>query len=233
MRPNWWRSRPILEGAGIPVKGVLTHAGSSYDCASVDAIRAMAEQERAAAVHAAARLRAAGMACPVVSVGSTPTALFAQHLEGVTEVRAGVFVFFDLVMAGLNVCSLDDIAAVGAGHRDRAPARQGLDPAGRGLDGHVARPRHRQPAGGPGLRPGVRPRWPAARRTASWWAPTRSTASWRTARASWTARRTCPWAPRCESCRTTPVPPQPSIDRYQVVGPDRQVTATWPRFNGW
>lgn len=100
----------FLEGAGIPVKGVLTHAGSSYDCRSVDAIRAMAEQERAAVVHAAERLRAAGMACPVVSMGSTPTALFAEHLEGVTEMRAGVFVFFDLVMAGLNVCRVDDIA---------------------------------------------------------------------------------------------------------------------------
>lgn len=100
----------FLEGAGLPVKGVLTHAGSSYDAFTVDAIRAMAEQERAAVVHAAERLRAAGIACPVVSVGSTPTALFAEHLEGVTEVRAGVFVFFDLVMAGLNVCQTDDIA---------------------------------------------------------------------------------------------------------------------------
>ena len=27
-----------------------------------------------------------------------------------TEVRAGVFVFFDLVMAGLDVCAIDDIA---------------------------------------------------------------------------------------------------------------------------
>jgi D-serine deaminase-like pyridoxal phosphate-dependent protein len=99
-----------LEAAGIPVKGVLTHAGSSYDCKTVDAIREVAEQERSLTVRAAERLRAAGFACPVVSIGSTPTALFAQHLEGVTEVRAGVFVFFDLVMAGLGVCSVDDVA---------------------------------------------------------------------------------------------------------------------------
>jgi D-serine deaminase-like pyridoxal phosphate-dependent protein len=70
----------------------------------------MAEQERAQVVHAAGRLRAAGHAAPVVSVGSTPTALFARRLDGVTEVRAGVFVFFDLVMAGLGVCAVDDIA---------------------------------------------------------------------------------------------------------------------------
>lgn len=100
----------FLDASGINVKGVLTHAGGSYDCRSVEAIRDMAQQERLAVVTAASRLRAAGLSCPVVSVGSTPTALCAEHLEGVTEVRAGVFVFFDLVMAGLNVCRVEDIA---------------------------------------------------------------------------------------------------------------------------
>src|SRR3546814_5431242 len=55
-------------------------------------------------------LRDAGLPCPVVSVGSSPTAHFARNLDGVTEVRAGVYVFFDLVMAGIGVCTLDDIA---------------------------------------------------------------------------------------------------------------------------
>jgi D-serine deaminase-like pyridoxal phosphate-dependent protein len=45
-----------------------------------------------------------------VSVGSTPTAHFARDLTGVTEVRAGVFMFFDLVMAGIGVCRIEDIA---------------------------------------------------------------------------------------------------------------------------
>jgi D-serine deaminase-like pyridoxal phosphate-dependent protein len=49
-------------------------------------------------VRAAAHLRDAGFACPVVSLGSTPTALAATRLSGVTDVRAGNFVFFDLVM---------------------------------------------------------------------------------------------------------------------------------------
>jgi D-serine deaminase-like pyridoxal phosphate-dependent protein len=88
----------------------MTHAGSSYNCRSVAAIRAVAEQERAGAVRAATRLRGAGFPCPTVSVGSTPTATFAEDLTGVTEVRAGVYVFFDLVMAGLSVCTQDDIA---------------------------------------------------------------------------------------------------------------------------
>jgi D-serine deaminase-like pyridoxal phosphate-dependent protein len=95
---------------GGVVRGVMTHAGGSYDCRSTAAIAAMAAQERAAVVAAAARLRTAGHGCPVVSVGSTPTALFAQDLTGVTEVRAGVYVFMDLVMAGLGVCAIDDVA---------------------------------------------------------------------------------------------------------------------------
>ncbi len=99
-----------LADGGVIVAGVMTHAGGSYDCRSDAALQAMAEQERDRTVRAAMRLRDAGHAAPVVSVGSTPTAMFARDLTGVTEVRAGVFVFFDLVMAGLNVCAIDDIA---------------------------------------------------------------------------------------------------------------------------
>ncbi|USE77953.1 alanine racemase [Cupriavidus gilardii] len=98
------------EGHGAWLAGVLTHAGDSYNCRSAAAIEALAEQERAGAVRAAQRLRAAGHAAPVVSVGSTPTAHFARSLDGVTEVRAGVFVFFDLVMNGIGVCDTSDIA---------------------------------------------------------------------------------------------------------------------------
>ena len=101
----------VLHEEGACLRGVMTHAGESYGCRSVEAIADMAEQERWAAVSCAQAIRQAGLPCPVVSVGSTPTAHFARNLEGVTEVRAGVYVFFDLVMAGLGVCSVDDIAA--------------------------------------------------------------------------------------------------------------------------
>lgn len=128
--------------------GVMTHAGDSYNCRTTDAIADMAEQERGAVARSAAVLRSGGYACPVVSVGSTPTATFARSLEGVTEVRAGVFVFHDLVMAGLGVCRVEDIAisvlATVIGHqrekgwiitdggwmamsRDRGTARQAVD----------------------------------------------------------------------------------------------------------
>jgi D-serine deaminase-like pyridoxal phosphate-dependent protein len=99
-----------LHDGGMRLGGVMAHAGSSYDCDEPEALRQVAERERSGTVRAAERLRQAGLPCPAVSVGSTPTALSAQHLEGVTEVRAGVYVFFDLVMHNVGVCGLQDVA---------------------------------------------------------------------------------------------------------------------------
>jgi len=111
----------ILHEGGVELRGVLTHAGESYACRGGVGLAEAAEGERAAAVEAARVLRQNGHASPVVSVGSTPTAHFAESLGGVTEVRAGVFIFFDLVMYGIGVCAIDDIApsvlATVIGHR--------------------------------------------------------------------------------------------------------------------
>nr|WP_122501208.1 DSD1 family PLP-dependent enzyme [Pseudomonas viridiflava] len=102
-------ARLLIEG-GMQLRGVMTHAGSSYDLDTPEALKAMAEQERSLCVSAAGRIRDAGLSCPEVSIGSTPTALSAQSLEGVTEVRAGVYVFFDLVMHNIGVCAADELA---------------------------------------------------------------------------------------------------------------------------
>ena len=58
-----------LQEGRVTVAGVLTHAGESYNCRGQAALQAMAEQERVACVQAAQRLRAAGHACSIVSVG--------------------------------------------------------------------------------------------------------------------------------------------------------------------
>lgn len=102
-------ARILIEG-GLQLRGVMTHAGSSYELDNPEALQALAEQERALCVRAAQRIRDAGMACPDVSIGSTPTALSALNLDGVTEVRAGVYVFFDLVMHNIGVCQADELA---------------------------------------------------------------------------------------------------------------------------
>jgi len=222
----------FLEDAGIPVHGVMTHAGSSYDCRSTDAIRAMARQERDAVVHAAQRLRAGGSACPVVSVGSTPTATFAEDLSGVTEVRAGVFVFFDLVMAGIGVCRVDDIAlsVLGTviGHRP--------DKGWTLIDaGWMAMSRDRGTAGQPvdqgyGLvcdRDGT----PIEDLIVAGANQEHGIVAHRSGKVDGALQLPVGTQVRIlpnHACSTAA-----QYGQYHVLGPDGSVTATWRRFNGW
>ncbi|WP_328611904.1 alanine racemase [Amycolatopsis sp. NBC_00345] len=99
----------ILAESGS-LAGVLAHAGESYFAPSLAGQREAAHHERDVAVAAAQLLRDNGLEVTTVSVGSTPTAHAATDLTGVTEVRAGNYVFFDLVMAGLGVCAVEDLA---------------------------------------------------------------------------------------------------------------------------
>ncbi|WP_407519507.1 alanine racemase [Methylobacterium oryzisoli] len=138
-----------LTAGHATLRGVLLHAGDSYAIQhDPTALTAAAEAECRAAIMAAEALRAAGLSCPVVSVGSTPTARYARDLAGITEVRAGVFMFGDLFQAGVGSVAVEDIAlsvlATVIGHqpakgwiitdagwmalsRDRGTARQAVD----------------------------------------------------------------------------------------------------------
>lgn len=222
--------RALADGAEL--RGVLIHAGGSYALDDPDALAAAAEAERFAAVSAADILRAVGLPCPVVSVGSTPTARFARDLAGVTEVRAGVFMFGDLYQTGVGSVGIDDIALsvlcsvighqpakgrilVDAGwmamSRDRGTAGQAIDQgyglvcdfAGRVFDDLIMVEAN-QEHGVIALRPG-------------------STA-------------VLPDLPVGAQLRILPnhaCATGAQYDRYHVLDGDGQVTAIWPRINGW
>ena len=100
----------IASTLGLRLGGVMTHAGHSYNGRSIGEIARIAEAERSGVVRAAERLRAAGHAAPVVSMGSSPTALHAETLAGVTEVRAGVYMFGDLFQSEIGTHDRTDIA---------------------------------------------------------------------------------------------------------------------------
>jgi D-serine deaminase-like pyridoxal phosphate-dependent protein len=100
----------IAGALGPRLAGVMTHAGHSYGGRSIADMVRVAEAERSGVVQAAERLRAAGHPAPIVSMGSSPTALHAENLAGVTEVRAGVYMFGDLFQAEIGTHGLDDIA---------------------------------------------------------------------------------------------------------------------------
>ncbi len=103
-------AKRLDEASGVSLSGVMTHSGGSYYCKNIDEIYDVAEQERLAIIQAAAAIRKQGIICSVVSAGSTPTATYTRSTDSITEIRAGVYVFQDMVMQALGVCQTDDIA---------------------------------------------------------------------------------------------------------------------------
>ncbi len=95
---------------GRCLRGVMTHAGQSYAGRSPAEIAAIAEAEREGVVRAARHLTQAGFPSPIVSMGSSPTAVHAAQLAGISEVRAGVYMFGDLFQAEIGTHGPDDIA---------------------------------------------------------------------------------------------------------------------------
>lgn len=99
---------------GLPVRGVFTFPGHGYSPGAADEVVAA---EATALRVAKESLEQAGIACPVVSGGSTPT--LAASLAGagatgdlgvVTELRPGVYVFGDAQQWELGTTDPDDIA---------------------------------------------------------------------------------------------------------------------------
>ncbi len=55
-------------------------------------------------------LKRAGVEPPVVSGGSTPTALRTHEIAGVTEMRPGTYIFNDRTTAAIGACTMDECA---------------------------------------------------------------------------------------------------------------------------
>ena len=138
--------REVAELPGLEVRGVFSYAGYRPKVPDVARRREWARQEAGEAVHVAAQLRQYGVNATVVSIAGTSSAMYADELQGVTEVRPGTYVFGDanysrLGIADMSGCALwinatvisrpapdravidagskalsSDAAAVGAGH---------------------------------------------------------------------------------------------------------------------
>ena len=122
--------RRIADAAHLHFAGILTHAGHSYHCRSPEELLGMARHERDLMVEFAGELRSRGIDVPVVSIGSTPTITQVDHLDGITEVRPGNYIFFDAFQATLGSCSFDDCALTVLAaviHRDRVRRKVVID----------------------------------------------------------------------------------------------------------
>ena len=221
-----------LTAGGAISRGVLLHAGDSYGLSDPLALAEAAEAERLAAVTAADALRAAGLPCPVVSVGSTPTARYARDLTGVTEVRAGVFMFGDLYQAGVGSVAIEDIApsvlATVIGHqrakgwiivdagwmalsRDRSTAKQAVDQGYGVVCGLSGRPYRDLIVADANQEHGI-----IALR-----------------RGSGAVLPDLPIGARVRILTNHACATGAQHDRYHVLDNDGHVSAVWPRINGW
>lgn len=95
---------------GAIFKGVLTHAGGSYDHEGWTNAEQAAVNERDRILVAVKHLADAGFRSEIVSIGSSPTFMASADMTGITEVRAGVYALWDLFQANLGVTTVDRIA---------------------------------------------------------------------------------------------------------------------------
>jgi D-serine deaminase-like pyridoxal phosphate-dependent protein len=100
----------IAELPGVEFAGLFTHAGHAYLAPTRARVEEIARREGEVLVAAARAVRAAGLTCDAVSVGSTPTAPGAMSVAGVTECRPGNYVYHDASQVSLETCAVEDCA---------------------------------------------------------------------------------------------------------------------------
>ena len=96
--------------SGLRLRGLLAHAGQAYHASSADELRQIAESEAATLRKLNEAARAREIHLEEISAGATPTARFSLQQNGLTEYRAGNYVYFDRTQVGLGAASFDDCA---------------------------------------------------------------------------------------------------------------------------
>jgi D-serine deaminase-like pyridoxal phosphate-dependent protein len=102
--------RQVAAMPGLRLRGILSHAGHGYQATSEEHARGIAEAEARTLTSIALAARQAGIVVDEISAGATPTARYSLCQEGLTEYRAGNYVFFDRTQVGLGAATFDDCA---------------------------------------------------------------------------------------------------------------------------
>lgn len=102
---------------GLEIVGVMYYGGDIYGCKTRDEVRERARREGTEVVSCGERLKKIGVAADILSAGSSFSLMFPKELAGLTEVRAGNYIFNDgaLLSVGLITpadCALTVLATV-------------------------------------------------------------------------------------------------------------------------
>lgn len=92
----------------LVLQGLFTYGGGIYGSSSREELEAHAAHEARLLRETAALLEDNGIPVQVVSGGSTPAAFALDKMEGVTEIRPGNYVFFDVSGLSLGIATPDD-----------------------------------------------------------------------------------------------------------------------------
>ena len=102
--------RHIEAAPQLRLRGLLTHAGHTYEAENAAGSAAVWAESLARLRAAREALRARGCGPLELSPGDTPGCAAASDFAGIDEVRPGAFVFHDLMMRQIGACSEDDMA---------------------------------------------------------------------------------------------------------------------------
>lgn len=95
---------------GVALTGIFTYRGAMLQGGPTLDLQAAGHEEGRLMTEAAEAIRGAGAALVDVSVGSSPTAVYAAEVDGVTEVRPGTYIYQDRMQAAFGLCALQDCA---------------------------------------------------------------------------------------------------------------------------
>ena len=101
--------RSLARLRGIEVVGLMTHGGHGA-VADADEKRQIGRHGGESLVATATLLREDGIDVAEISVGSTPTAPFVVEVPGITELRAGTYIFHDVDMVAVGAATWKDCA---------------------------------------------------------------------------------------------------------------------------
>jgi len=102
--------RQVAALPGLKVKGLMSYTGQAYSATSDSDLAQMVEAEARTLRIITENAEEAGVAIEEVSVGSTPTFRFNLQQRGVTELRAGSYIYGDRTQVAFGAMSLEDCA---------------------------------------------------------------------------------------------------------------------------
>jgi D-serine deaminase-like pyridoxal phosphate-dependent protein len=103
-------ARLVASLPNIELEGITTHRGLFFEGAGEMTAEEAGLAEGRLMVDLAEKLRSRGIAIEKVTAGGTITGRHVARVPGVTEVRAGTYVFYDLMQLGLGVTTEDNLA---------------------------------------------------------------------------------------------------------------------------